>query len=254
MTHSAERLRTSAARVARLRLAALQTSDPDFRDSLTALKRFQAERLTQTHRDLLESPRYRLATKFFLEDLYGEKDFSQRDAELVRVIPTLTRFLPEQALATIADAIELDALSEYLDQKMAAEGLKEFGAMWSKSRYGEAYRAIGGRSETDAVGEWAESGFALRERQLGLVPKIAKTLDRLVKNPLLGGLLATMAGPARVAGVPAMHDFLTRGFKAFQSMRGAKEFIAIVDERERTLSARIFSGEDRAMERSGTSR
>lgn len=206
------------------------------------MKRFQAERLAQTHRDLLDSPRYSLATRFFLEDLYGEKDFSQRDAELGRVIPTLTKFLPDQALTTIADAIELDALSEYLDQKMAAHGLVELGGVWSNARYADAYRAIGGLSEPGFEG--GASGSALRERQLGLVPKIGQTLDKLVKNPFLGGLLASMGGPARLAGVPAMHDFLTRGFKAFQSMRGAKEFISVIDERERGLSAQILAGRD----------
>jgi hypothetical protein len=240
MASSANRLRTSAASVARLRLVAAQVSDPMFRESLTALKRFQSQRLAQTHRDLLESPRYRLATRFFLDDLYGEKDFSQRDAELGRVIPTLTRFLPDQALATIADAIELDALSEYLDQLMAAQGLEEEGAEWSDLRYGKAYRAIGSLGMLGF--EEGASGAALRERQLGLVPKIGQTLDKLVKNPFLGGLLASMAGPARLAGVPTMHDFLTRGFKAFQSMRGAQEFISIIDERERGLSARLLAG------------
>ena len=240
MTHSADRLRASAASVARLRLAALQAKDPKFQESLTALKRFQTERLAQTHQDLLNSPRYRLATKFFLEDLYGEKDFSQRDTELGRVIPTLTKFLPDQALTAIADAIERDALSEYLDQKMAAHNLLGLGAEWSKGRYADAYRAIGAQSDLEFEG--GGSGPALRERQLGLVPKIGQTLDKLVKNPFLGGLLVSMAGPARLAGVPAIHDFLTRGFKAFQSMRGAKEFISLIDERERSLSAQLLAG------------
>jgi hypothetical protein len=242
MTHSADRLRTFATSVARLRLAAFQASDPKFRESLTALKRFQADRLAQTHRDFLESPRYRMATRFFLDDLYGEKDFSQRDAELNRVIPTLTRFLPEQALSTIADAIELDALSEYLDQQMAAQGLAAEGATWSEARYGQAYRAISALA--DLGFEAGASGAVLRQRQLGLVPKIGQTLDKLVKNPFLGGLLVSMGGPARLAGVPTMHDFLTRGFKAFQSMRGAQEFIATIDEKERNLSARLLSGQD----------
>jgi hypothetical protein len=242
MSHSADRLRTSAASVARLRLAALQAGDAKFRESLTALKRFQAQRLANTHCDLLESPRYRAATRFFLEDLYGEKDFSQRDTELGRVVPTLIRFLPDQALTTIADAIELDALSEYLDQKMAVQGLAEEGAAWSKARYGRAYRAIG--ELCDLGFEGGATGAALRERQLGLVPKIGQTLDKLVKNPFLGGLLAAMAGPARIAGVPTMHDFLTRGFKAFQSMRGAGEFIAKIDERERSLSDQLLAGQD----------
>ena len=40
-----------------------------------------------------------------------------------------------------------------------------------------------------------------------------------------------------------MHDFLTRGFKAFHSMKGAREFLSTIDERERALSGRWLAGE-----------
>jgi hypothetical protein len=86
-----------------------------------ALRTWQSARLARTYPDLLASTRYRDAAQFFLEDLYGPKDFSARDDDLARIVPTLKKLLPEAALATIAQAVELDALSEQLDAALIAQ-------------------------------------------------------------------------------------------------------------------------------------
>ena len=54
-----------------------------------AVKRFQSQRLARTYADLLASERYRESCEFFLEELYGPKDFEQRDQEVQRVVPRL---------------------------------------------------------------------------------------------------------------------------------------------------------------------
>src|SRR5436305_576878 len=71
----------------------------------TALKRFQAARMALTHADLLASRESGPAARFFLNDLYGTKDLTQRDADLERIIPMMERILPMAGLKTIADAI-----------------------------------------------------------------------------------------------------------------------------------------------------
>jgi len=48
--------------------------------------------------------------------------------------------------------------------------------------------------------------------------------------------------PARNAGLGALHDFLARGLKAFRHMRGAEEFLRIVDTRERLINDRMYGG------------
>ncbi|HMS81100.1 MAG TPA: hypothetical protein PKC20_16530, partial [Burkholderiaceae bacterium] len=127
------------------------------------LRAWQAGRLAFTHADLLASPRYRQATRFFLDELYGAKDFSQRDAELARVIPTLTRFMPAAALETIADAVELDALSERLDLATARALVADAsirGRPIDDEAYARAFRAAGSRTD--------------RERQVELVEHIGR--------------------------------------------------------------------------------
>jgi hypothetical protein len=228
---AASRLRAAATEVAALR--ALEAVDPDVRERREALRAWQAQRLAFTHADLLADRRYARAAAFFLDELYGAKDFSQRDRELDRVIPTLARFLPEAALQTIADAVELDALSERLDLATARALVADpraRGRPIDDPAYARAYRRAGSRVD--------------RERQIELIDHIGGALDRLVKHPLLGGLLRAMEGPARLAGLTAMHEFLQSGFAAFRHMGGASIFLQRVRERETALMRRLFAGDD----------
>ena len=210
-------------------------ADADLRRWSHAVKQWQAARLAVTHADLLETPRYQHAARFFLDDLYGAKDFSQRDAELARVIPVLTRTLPDAALATLADAVELDAMSERLDEAIALKLHRNEAGSIGEARYAAAYRATAPRVE--------------REHQLDLVLAIGRSLDRLVRHPMIGTLLSAMGGPARMAGLGAMHEFLTSGFRAFKGIGGASGFLGRIDERERTILERLYSGAERGWTR-----
>ncbi len=191
---------------------------------LAELKRWQQRRLARTHADLAERPRYAKATAFFLEDLYGEKDFSGRDAAMVRIYPFMARTMPAAAVLTAAQAIEVDALSETLDQSVAA-ALPE-GPITDAS-YGAAYRA----------GSTTEQ----RERQIALIDAVGKGLDRMVARPMVLRTLKLMRAPARLAGLEDLQSFLERGFDAFQAMGGAAEFLETIAERERAIASRLFS-------------
>lgn len=213
--------------------------------AVAAIKRFQRDRLAHEHEDLLQSPRYRLAARFFLDELYGIKDFSARDEELARMIPSMGRLLPAAALGAIADAVELDAISEQLDAAMAAAwdaaagnadpGGRAAGAAalpaLDEERYFELYRAVGLRE--------------VRARQIDLVEDIGRQLDRLVGTPFLYRILKGMEGPARLAGLGQMQAFLVSGFEAFKAMRGAEDFIRTVVTRERALMESAFAGAGR---------
>ena len=191
---------------------------------LTEVKAWQSQRLARTYADMQSRPRYRDATRFFLEDLYGPKDFSSRDQEMMRVLPVMTRMLPESAVETAALAIELEAISEALDQRLAA-ALRP-GPI-DESSYGEAYRASSTRPE--------------REHQIDLIVGVGRRLDALVRKPLVARTLKLMRKPARMAGLADLQEFLECGFEAFRAMDGADEFLAIVREREGAILSRLFS-------------
>ena len=193
-----------------------------------ALKQWQADRLAGTYSDLLEDPRYREAATFFLTDLYGAKDYSQRDADVARILPKLTAMLPAAALSTIADAVELDALSEELDAAMVARLPPQAVAPLAADTYATAYRACKNRQE--------------RSHQIALMRQIGDALDRLTHMPLLEGTLRLMRGPAKLAGLAHLQGFLERGFGAFKRMNGAAPFLDAVQSRESRVMDALFAG------------
>src|SRR3546814_13235731 len=84
-----------------------------------SLRRWQAARLRDSFAHFLADPSRRPAAEFFLDDVYGDRDFTRRDADIARVLPMMQRLLPEKLLGTVADAIELGALTQALDLPMA---------------------------------------------------------------------------------------------------------------------------------------
>jgi hypothetical protein len=190
-----------------------------------AVKRWQSERLSRTYADLLANPRYRESCEFFLEEIYGARDFGQRDQEVQRVVPKLARMLPGRAIETLLLAVELDELAESLDVGVA----RIVRTPITEQRYAEAYVGVGSKSQ--------------REHQIELVDEIGRALDRLARIPMLAPMLGMMKGPAEAWGYGNLHHFLYRGFHAFAAMGGAKEFLATIRRRESAINARLFAGD-----------
>lgn len=223
-------LRSNLARAKELRSAS--SNRHEAQADRNRLREWQSLRLARTHRDLLDSPRYGPAARFFLDDLYGPKDFSRRDDEVERIIPLMTRLLPPSALRTIAMAVGLDALSEELDSAMIG-ALRADGRMRQidDQAYAHAYRACDNRSQ--------------REAQIALIGEIGGALAGLTRMPLLSGMLRAMRGPAHLAGLSELHEFLERGFAGFKHMGKADEFLRTIRERETTLMQQLFSDSPR---------
>ena len=192
------------------------------------LREWQAARLARTHAHLLASPRYSRAAEFFLSDLYGATDFSARDAEMTKVLPLMTSILPLSGLKTVLLAVEVDALSERLDAAMVAALGNRLEKGIGDAEYAAAYCKVGCRAE--------------RERQLDLIEATGEALDSLARKPFVRATLKMMHGPAHMAGLGALHEFLERGFEAFHAMGRADEFLESVVGRERDILRALFAG------------
>ncbi|MFY9639744.1 MAG: hypothetical protein WCD20_21270 [Rhodomicrobium sp.] len=201
-------------------------AEPDSPAKREALRLWQAARLARTHADLLESPRYAETAAFFLSDIYGPKDLSRHEKAVRRILPLMITVLPVAGLETVADAFELNALSESLDAAMLAElGDKVFTL--TEADYAKAYRAVDRRAD--------------RERQIELILHLGQSMDRLTGKPFLGTTLSMMRGPAAAAGLSDLQDFLERGYTAFRKMKGAAEFLETITTRERALLDAFFA-------------
>jgi len=203
-----------------------RAASPALAAELDRLAAWQTRRIDTSYADLARQPRYAPAIAFFQTDLYGAGDFSRRDADLARVVPLMSRVLPEGVITTVAKAMELSVLSHELDRRMVAR--LDPGAPLTAESYGQVFRALGNRGE--------------RMRQIALIGEVGRSLDRYVHKPMLFSTLVAMRRPARAAGMGELQAFLERGFTAFRAMHGADEFLATIDARETALMDALFAG------------
>jgi hypothetical protein len=222
-----DQIRHSLARLTALRRSAMQSAPRAGQRKV--LRAWQSARLAATHADLLGDPRYGAAAGFFLSDLYGPADTTERDEQMERAIPKLAPLLPVGALRSLALAVELDALTEDLDSRLV-DALRQRGpavVTIDADAYAAAYRAAGTPEE--------------RRAQVELVDRIGRLLDRVSHKPMIQVALELSRGPAGLAGLAAVQDFLERGLAAFRGMQGAEVFLEIIRRRETAIMERLFA-------------
>ena len=209
-------------------LVAARRGDPGIAARKEAVRAFQNQRFARTYADLARVPRYQDAIGFFLYELYGDADMTARDADVIRVLPVMTRMLPAAALQTIRDALAFEALAERLDSELA----RQLGDRpLDDASYAAAFAACNQRD--------------LRERQMAYVGQIGHALDRMTRWPMIKTSLKMMRAPARAAGLQTLQEFLESGYNAFANMRGADVFLATIARRETAILERLFAGHPR---------
>lgn len=213
--------------LARKRLASQRAIDSTTRARIRELRTWQAQRLADTYGDLRRRSRFGRAIDFFLDDLYGPEAYTRRDDELMRAWRFLRHSLPEAALRVLCEAIELELLSQDLDEQMVA--MLPPGSL-TEETYAAAYRAVGRR---DA-----------RLRQIELVIAIGQQLDRVRQHAWIGMALHVAHRPAHAAGFGVLQDFLERGFDAFRRMNGADAFLGTIRERETRLMEDLLANRE----------
>lgn len=198
---------------------------------LGEVRRWQAQRLERSFRHFLEDAGRRPAARFFLTDVYGDHDFSRRDADIARVLPMMQRLLPAALLDTVADGIELGALTHAFDLRMAAalERLAAGTPSLDDALYARAYRDVGLPR--------------LRDHQIDLIHAVGKGLASALRHPGIGTLLRLSRAPARAMGLAQLQGFLERGVDAFGRLGDAPTFMEEIVRRERSVAARLFAGD-----------
>ena len=205
---------------------------PELARAIAEIKIFQARRFAGSYSDLLQSDLYRAAALFFREELYSDKDYSDRDTQFARIAGALERIFPEQVVQTAVSLAKLHHLTEELDHAMAVEWMANTDVP-EVTRYVLAWRRVGSRAE--------------RNRQLKTVMDIGNELGRLTRTPGLRRMLRMMRGPAKLAGMGALQKFLETGFDTFSEMgrtvNGVKHFLDTVMAREANLIDQLFDAD-----------
>jgi hypothetical protein len=224
---ASNQIRESIARVVALRQTV--ADQPDLALALHTVKQLQAQRFAGTYQDLLHSASYAACTSFFLEELYGAKNFAERDAQFARIAGALQRTFPEQVVATAVALAELHNLTEELDLAMALNWQLQPDVPAAQA-YVLAWRAVGRRQD--------------RLWQLNTVLRIGEDLGQLTRKPGLHLMLKMMRKPAQLAGLGSLQNFLESGFNHFAGLARKQgtvsSFLDTVKARESTWIACLF--------------
>jgi hypothetical protein len=177
--------------------------------------------------DLLEPEGYAEAVDFIVSDL-ASVGVSERDREIERAAPVIVRSLPAHPLETAAAAVELNASVLEINLGICRELLvdEELPPVISERDYFIACRRV--------------SSF---EECMGLVhlaADLGETLKRLVRVPLIGGLLRTMRKPAHAAGFGALQEFLETGYLTFRRISDIDRFLELLRVRMDQVFERIY--------------
>lgn len=228
-------IRDAVSNVAKLRQMALE--QPGLKRAIHEVKQFQAQRFACSYQDLLASQFYGPAAQFFLEELYGDKDYSLRDEQFARIAGALERVFPAQVVEAAVGLAQLHLLTETLDFAMAQQ--------WAKSpessyvpRYVQAWASVARRAD--------------RKIQLETVMKIGTELDKLTRTRGLRLMLKMMRQPAQLAGLSSLQHFLELGFDTFAAMghastgESALHFLRLVRAREAALLEALFDADKQA--------
>lgn len=199
--------------------------------ALAVLRAWQTRRLEASFADVLADPDMHAAGRFFLSDLYADRDFSGRDRDIDRVMPLMMHLLPESLLRAVRDAIELHVLSHAFDLRMV--------------RVMER-RRLRHLDEGSYAGVYRQTGLPrLRRRQIDLIVAVGRSLDAAVNRHGVHRLLRASRLPARAAGLSELQGFLERGFDAFDQLGGADRFLDRIARGEGDVSRRLFAAHPR---------
>ena len=222
---AAAKFRRAIARSNELHAEYLQ--DPGLYESYDRFTRWQLDYMLPFFGDLLEPEGYSEAVDFIVSDLAGV-GVSERDRDLERATPVIVRSLPTHPLQTAAAAVELNARALEINLGICRE-LRvgdELQAVITERDYFVACRAVSSYDECMDL--------------VQLAVDLGETLKKLVRVPLIGGLLRTMRRPAHAAGFGALQEFLETGYMTFRRISDIDRFLELLRQRMDRVFSRIY--------------
>lgn len=204
-------------------------SQIEYKNNFIALQKWQAQRLKTTHSSLLNNPVTRDATEFFLTDIYGGIDLTDLARDVERVLFKALRVLPEKVMETSALAMELNALTADLDERVTDILFYDYKvSAITDEAYCEAFRQACDKS--------------LRQHQAQMMAQLGRGLDKYVRSRLVFGAYKLARKPAENAGLRALTGFLDRGFKVMRPMESTEKLMCAIVDVETELFDRIYAG------------
>jgi hypothetical protein len=206
----------------------------EYRDDDALLDRYerfvawQLDYMLPFYEDLRRSDDYTAAVDFVVSDLTGV-GISQRDHDIARVVPIMSRMLPDKAVRTMASAMQLNAEVLRINLAICRElyESRSVDASISEADYCSACRQA---SQLDECLELVQ-----------LTGEIGCSLDHVIRIPMIGPTLRAMRKPAHLAGFGALQEFLEKGYRTFVALEDVDQFLDEITVRMTEVFTRIFT-------------
>jgi hypothetical protein len=196
---------------------------------LALLKEWQSERLRRTCADLLDDKHYQPACLFFLNDIYAPRDFSQRDHDIERLHDFLSRVLSPIMLMLLTQVVELNRLTNALDQRLLQALVDELGVTdeLTPQLYAQGHRIC--------------DNYAERLQQIELTTRALAQVGAGARLLVVGAAMKVLRGPAQRADWIELYELLEHGYTAFKQMKDVKTFVGVIEQREKRILDEIFA-------------
>jgi hypothetical protein len=195
-----------------------------------ALQIFQSNRLRRDYPDLSAIKQYHAVGEFFFTEIYGPRDFSERDNG-ARRLQGFLHLVPGVMAEDVEQVLELLDLTNHLDHDLALvlHG-REVGLNFNEAVYEECYRR--------------QNNYDDRLRQLKLVDRSLYDVFRLSRIGLLGTALRRTRLVAQLTGIDGIHQFLLKGYDALRPVQDITLFAQTIYDRELERLNRIYQHDD----------
>ena len=192
-----------------------------------ALQIYQLDRIKTTYNDFSNSPQFKELTSFFFEQIYGPQDFGFRNDSIKSLFNKSHPFLRQDIVEAIESVLELNNLSDELDEIVAHQMKKTvIQGDLSFERYAEAYKNC--------------DNYEQRCYQIDLMVNATKMIFKLSHVWLIGASLTALHSFADLLGMGKIMNFLHDGYQAFHKVDDITPFVEAVYQRETNLNDRLF--------------
>jgi hypothetical protein len=192
-----------------------------------ALQEYQAERIRKTYSDIEKMPEYTKLAHFFFDEIYAARDFGFRNEGIKSLHHKLSGFLKGEIINAVGEVIELNELTEELDNRMVEKMIEfDIGPNLNDDEYRRIYQSLNNHDQ--------------RVYQIDLLVDAVKAVHHISQMRFIGLSLKVVNTAAHIAGFGKIMDFLYHGYEAFHSVKDIYFFATTIRDRELEINERLF--------------
>lgn len=201
---------------------------------LQQVQAWQKMRMQRTHHAHFSEKNNQLMAEYFLNRLYGGRDFdalAQQIERLMGYAHKAEKMIPENAIKTGTLGITLAILAVRLDEQVAQQLLKDYPE--NTPINDEMMRLIYLKLNQEQD----------RLKQLDLLDTLGISLDKYMRSFIIYTAFKMCKGAAQKYHFEVMYEFMQDGFIAMKPLKSAEQFVKHFTTIEREIIAKVHAGD-----------